>query len=311
MSPKKILLCRPRGGFNDILCQIHKCVVYAKRYDRELWVDTSRSGLRECLGNYFLDNEDFVFGVPDLSGFASVFPRGVEERIDTYRTEYDPSTKLYHEVNSNVPVTFDFTLDYSENLLVHEQSGGGDGSVQIMRKLQFLPEVSAVIDRQVASLGTYTGVHIRHSDYQTDYKKFFKIICSKFGHQHYVICTDSYECQQYALSYFRNVTKSSDIPDTSGRSLHENEDLDRSQTNMQMMVDLMTLIRGELFICTNTKCNNISGFGRLVINMRELSGATSCYIANTSNLLARCYYRFKRVAKKIVFTLVPSYKRAL
>ena len=38
---EQVVLCRPEGGFNDILCQIELCWRYADAHERVLVVDTA------------------------------------------------------------------------------------------------------------------------------------------------------------------------------------------------------------------------------------------------------------------------------
>ena len=49
----RYLLCRPRGGFNDTLSQIFLCMQYAKKTNRKLIIDTTRSGLHDNFSSYF------------------------------------------------------------------------------------------------------------------------------------------------------------------------------------------------------------------------------------------------------------------
>ncbi|MDR2033333.1 MAG: hypothetical protein LBP89_01695 [Helicobacteraceae bacterium] len=53
-EPKKYIFCRPRGGLNDILCQIAICIFYAINYRRVLYIDGTRSGFLDDLGRYFV-----------------------------------------------------------------------------------------------------------------------------------------------------------------------------------------------------------------------------------------------------------------
>ncbi|MDR1911169.1 MAG: hypothetical protein LBQ52_02325 [Helicobacteraceae bacterium] len=52
-EPKKYIFCRPRGGLNDILCQIDICILYAIDYRRVLYIDTSRSAFLDDFDRYF------------------------------------------------------------------------------------------------------------------------------------------------------------------------------------------------------------------------------------------------------------------
>ncbi len=297
-SGKRMLLCRPRGGFNDILCQIHVCWEYAQKFERELYVDTSRSGLLDCFSHYFQYPSFIKFGVPDLRSIQSTVPAELAGVEAIYTVKYKHSIGLYVDIRSDVPVIFDLNRNYSEELLVYEQCGGGENSAKVLSQFQFLPEVKDAMDKWVDQLGNYVALHVRHSDCLTDYKAFFRAVRRSYGDLPFVICTDSYDCQQYALSFFKNIRKTSDTPNTMGRSLHENRMLDRKETNLQMLKDFVTLVHADRLVYTNTTSGSISGFTRLVTNMRKQAGAESDYIPIQSGFITRWYYRLKPVVKR-------------
>src|SRR5947209_3468047 len=59
LSKDRLLLCRPQGGLNDMLCQIEKCCQYADRVGRTVIVDTdyARSApatFKDHLSKYFV-----------------------------------------------------------------------------------------------------------------------------------------------------------------------------------------------------------------------------------------------------------------
>lgn len=83
---QKILLCRPKAGFNDILVQIYKCKKYAIRFNRKLYVDTSRSYVHTCFSNYFISTDQLEFGTPpNLEQYnESVYPTFLRGKVHTY-----------------------------------------------------------------------------------------------------------------------------------------------------------------------------------------------------------------------------------
>ncbi|MCP5000226.1 MAG: hypothetical protein GY933_16185 [Hyphomicrobiales bacterium] len=85
---KKYLLCRPKGGLNDTLCQIERCWQYAEQHHRTLIVDTTRSCFAGEFSNFFEPTEasdKIVFAQTDeLLGVlnnASCFPPEVEGNL--------------------------------------------------------------------------------------------------------------------------------------------------------------------------------------------------------------------------------------
>jgi hypothetical protein len=53
----RFLYCIPRGGLNDVLVQIYKCLMYAKHSKRKLVIDTRQCFLNDNLCNY-IDIQD-------------------------------------------------------------------------------------------------------------------------------------------------------------------------------------------------------------------------------------------------------------
>ena len=113
LSPK-VVLCRPRGGLNDTLCQIQRCFAYCRKHGRTLVLDTSRSGLRDDFFRYF-DVVGTSVAVMSWHAFAksnsvpglTVHPAEVRERLDSYQTTLGDGG-VYSDVETSVGLSFDF-----------------------------------------------------------------------------------------------------------------------------------------------------------------------------------------------------------
>ncbi len=265
---RRILLCRPRGGLNDTLCQIQVCRRYAARWKRRLWVDTSKSGFLECLSEYFLPFPMIEFGIPEDTDEMSCFPTCVQGRVSHYQARYEEAVQAVIESSTGVPLSFDFGRDYPVELLVHEQFGGGLDGGLLLRKMRLERQLAREIRGRIEGLGDYQSVHVRHSDMKTDYRAYFARLKRQVGNSRLLLCTDSYACQRYALDFFPNLSLSWPIPDCSGKPLHGNPLLDRKLVNQQTLTDLMLLAAGRSLHFTKTECGSVSGFVRLAISLR-------------------------------------------
>lgn len=61
MNKNRLLLCRPLGGLNDILCQIESCCRYAERFGRTVVVETDfhcTKSFRDDFSRYFVSLQD-------------------------------------------------------------------------------------------------------------------------------------------------------------------------------------------------------------------------------------------------------------
>jgi hypothetical protein len=186
---KKILICRPHGGFNDILVVINKCYKYAKTYDRNLYIDTNRSG--------FLDGFDKYFNVSENEAEKIFLNTSHLLSITNVSKSDCEKLKIIANIPFDTQTVFDFSKDYNDQILVYEKDGGGDESIFVFEWLLLKEEVKKHIVNIIKPLGEYDAVHVRNSDYKTDYKKFFTQINDKLDKK-IVLCTDSYECQEYA-----------------------------------------------------------------------------------------------------------------
>ena len=267
----RILFCRPRGGLNDTLNQIYKCKIYSDKFNRELWVDTSRSGLQDSLGNYFKPTKHFKFGVPIYSSAEMVtcYPNCISKDFMIYQATY-VSSENYVEMKSRRPLTFDFNTDYRHDILVHEQCGGGNSAIKVLRLLQLKKEIGLMINDVILSLGDYDAIHVRNTDLTTDYKAFFLDIESKVNRK-VVLCTDDNRCQQYAKEFWGDrLVLIHDVPATGGRSLHESEvfGVDKFDLNVDSILDLFILVCCRNLYRSSTNEGVLSGFGILAESLR-------------------------------------------
>ncbi len=268
----RILFCRPRGGLNDTLNQIHKCKVYSDRFNRELWVDASRSGLQDSLCNYFEPAKHFKFGVPIASSseLRTCYPDCISKGYINYRSIYASSAN-YVEAESRGPLTFDFNADYSHNILVHEQCGGGSSAIKVLRLLRLKEEIGSMINDVISSLGDYDAVHVRNTDLTTDFRAFFFDIESKAIGK-VVLCTDDNRCQQYAREFWGDrLILIHDVPATGGRSLHESKlfGVNKFSLNVDSILDLFILACCRNLYSRSTNEGVLSGFAILAKNLRE------------------------------------------
>jgi hypothetical protein len=216
MIPKKYLLCRPRGGLNDTLTQISRCWRYAETFNRELIIDTTRSSLCAPFSDYFLIHDSPIKIHPLLTSQLlteinklTCRPACLSGRASSYQTSYDQQDGFI-EVLSGMPARFDtlkdLTLfrDYPEELLIYDSCGGGMEADYILPRLSFAADIRKIIDSCTMELGSgYLAVHVRNTDYKTDYKRLFgKIRAHVRPHHKLLVCSDDSSVIDYASSFF-------------------------------------------------------------------------------------------------------------
>jgi hypothetical protein len=268
---RKIVVCRPRGGLNDMLCQIEKCRLYSIRHRRELWIDTSRSGFHDCLRDYFEPGKWFKFGSPspEVWGGTSCFPECAAGGPDSYQPVYDTSLDNWVDKGTGTPLTFDHGSSYGETVLLHEQCGGGEQSIVALAQLRLRKGIKDSIKDVIEGLGRYDAIHVRNTDLRTEYEEWFKRLDSKIEGK-VVLCTDDSGCLRYAKGLWGDrLLEIHEVPDTRGTPLHGFESADQRELNVNALVDLFVLAAAENLYCTPTDRDEISGFGRLAASLRS------------------------------------------
>ena len=148
MNLDRVVLCRPRGGLNDVLCQIERVCRYAERFDRTVIIDTNHHStqyIKDQFSRYFvsrqkrviLDATDIEFNLKN----GSVVPSFLAGDCHRYDAHFDYELGYFVERTTRKPITFNFDKDYAEPLLVHHDSrssgrslGGGSVKIAIARR---------------------------------------------------------------------------------------------------------------------------------------------------------------------------------
>ncbi len=250
----KFVLVRPQGGLNDTLKQIETCCQYAEFTGRKVVVDTKYTGsstFHDNFSNYFVSRQRGLildtFEL-DLENFTDVFPTFLSGRLMEYRTNQKPVNGFYRDLENGEPITFDFQKNYPERVVVHHQLGGGDSSPFFHRAVlsqRLCEDLSARLKRLAPH---YFGIHIRNTDYESDFQAFIKDLTARkyFLNRRVFLATDSED----ALQYFKeNVTDALYVEltqaDVKGNQPLHTRNVDDphywTKSNSEAILDLLTL----------------------------------------------------------------------
>jgi hypothetical protein len=274
-TPARYLLCRPAGGLNDMLCQIGKCANYAERHGRTLVIHTAPVEFGESLESYFEPlSPGIVFATPhllaDLEKLA-VYPSVLAGQINAYLSQYSGEYRNYVLAGTREKISLDFGKDYAEPLLVHHACGGGLLSLDCLGRFKLNPGMVEKFYARIEVVGRhYAGVHVRHTDYRTDYVEFFNVIADKIRQEPIVVCTDNREVADHAKAFFGpRAFGFADLPDMGGRPLHYDNQLDRQTINTDSILDLITLARARRLFVTPVSGGHFSGYSRLALALNR------------------------------------------
>jgi hypothetical protein len=173
--------------------------------------------------------------------------------------------------------------EQSEQLVIHHRSGGGDVAIHAISMLQLRNEVQEHIRTKLIQCGPdYDALHIRHTDYQTNYIPFVKEIKPKLENRTLLLCSDNpdvIDTVREMLDQTRVVVLSETLGEKRvrpGDPLHRNGSRDRAfirRRNIDMVTDLMAMGKARHLYFTqivNKRWNHsYSGFSRLAKHLHE------------------------------------------
>ena len=235
------LICRPRGGFNDILCQIQNCIEYCKNFDRILIIDTRKTYINEEFSKYFL--------IKDIYDFEIITNTNQVDwaYIESLSTCSDIRSDTYTNKFSKNRIRLDFSKNYEENVIVHRSGGGGRQSEKLISNLKFTSLlVSDLIDNIKKLPRKYCAIHIRNTDHKSNYRYYLNKYDLKDYHD-VLVCSDDIVSAEYLKDLYpnKNIFLSSKKEYSSGAPLHrKGETLSEKENYIifrDSMIDLIAL----------------------------------------------------------------------
>lgn len=89
-------------------------------------------------------------------------------------------------------IKFDNIETHPAELIVHHMSGGGEESIKTLSLLKFKNEIINKINLKINFLGLdYDAIHIRNTDYKSEYITFFELIKPKTLCRRILLCSDN------------------------------------------------------------------------------------------------------------------------
>ncbi len=283
MSNMRFLLCRPEGGLNDILSEIGKCMAYCETFDRTLIVDTNYSDNEHfnCEFSKFFttDNPAFILNPAtfiDHFNRLSTRPDFIQGRVNGYRR--DELWKKFPDLKER-GITFDFSKDHTEQILVHHQNGRQKkrNAMVALSNLNLVDGLVSKLEERLNILqADFTAFHVRHTDYQTNFEARVKQAAPQISGPVF-LATDNKDVVTFFRSVFgrERFHNFSDLPDAAGQPIHFRNDVSNAQNrNADAILDLFTLAlaRKYFFFPRITSGFSIvpiySGFSSLAARLR-------------------------------------------
>ena len=251
---KKYVLCIASGGFTDTLSQIQRAWHYCRENGRTLVIDTlCSSSMRAQFNSCF-----------DVVGDVEVVGTITKEIVNVLNAFTSHPPRVSGNVYKDCSAGFDHACTYDEQCLVERAKGGTSWYDKEKQKtflkfancLKLQPLVSEHVKSCLNRLPSqYDAVHVRNTDYQTDYKTFFNTLRPKLQCDNLLVCSDDYDCVQYAKEFFtQTVWQAIDLTPNDKKPRHQVTGIDYHQRNLDLLCDLFALARAQRL--HYTKCNN-------------------------------------------------------
>lgn len=180
----KYLICRPEGGFTDMLSQLGLCFDYCLRHGRVLVVDTENTLTFASPFSHYIslvhpslqvvtDSREFI----RMAVAQGLVVHPPHARLDPRGHEQPRYVKNLNYCLGGIPVTFDFDCDHEAAVLIHQQCGRMPFDFEFMSCLRLSPRLRGLVERRWASLPKpYIGVHVRNTDIKSDTSKVMPLI---------------------------------------------------------------------------------------------------------------------------------------
>ncbi len=179
----------------------------------------------------------------------------------------------------NFYIKFEELESNSEDVIVHHMTGGGEQSIETLSMLKFKPDIIKKIKLKTLFLGeNFDAIHIRNTDYPSDYLKFFQQIKAKLIGRRIFLCSDNVEVvyaakEIFQLSEILHLEKQ--IPKTRNAPIHFQWGLSAEKiqnNNIILLADLVGMANSiNLYfppLSENIHQTKFSGFSLLANNLK-------------------------------------------
>jgi len=270
---------------NDILCQIEKACRYAERFGRVVVVETDYHcsiSFQDSFLNYFISLQPDVLIHPSRSPNAfedlRVFPHFVQGHVNTYTSRFDTALRNFVDEHTLEPLSFDFTRDYSEPLLIHHACGGGEESIAALARMRLHEHLVDLLSSRLDLIRLpYSAIHIRNSDMRTDYERPVERLKGMIRGPLFV-ATDDRNALDFCKSVFgaSRVHSFAALPSCTELPVHKIYDRSCAyRRNTDAILDLIMLALSTqyyFFSVSNgaaSRFAHYSGFSRLAKNLQD------------------------------------------
>ena len=194
----KYIICKPRGGLNDIFGFVTMCLKYAIRFNRILVIDTRKSlHFKDNFFKYFdINNANKHIYTSDIDTLYNSIQKCTLFAANTITTI--PRNKQHINYNDFDPFKhniriIDLNTDYPEDVILYGSNNEilTKDIIYFFKKFNLTPMVLNHLKNRINIMPTqYISVHIRNTDYKSNVILFIKNNYSQLKNKHIFLATD-------------------------------------------------------------------------------------------------------------------------
>lgn len=173
MQNRKYLYLIPQGGFNDILCRIMSALIFCRRYNRILLLDTVHTI------SYGINWSDF-FGmnisdvIYDIKKIKNIILNS-NKKLSVYPKELDGKILDIIDGKFRLERISKPTSAKTEDVIFNRECGGCFSGYSIFKLLKINLNIKRYCQIKYSSIPKkYLGIHIRNTDYKNNYRLLYK-----------------------------------------------------------------------------------------------------------------------------------------
>lgn len=205
MKISRYFFCFPQGGFNDICQIIWNCLEYCRKFNRILIIDTRYIiTFKDDFRNFIIINDPLVYKDDIDELFCAIkngtfFPIFVDDitkisNIKGLVSKFSWKKLSFIYYDNKVNMTFSLKNDYEEQFLFFSTVQGGSNIVKLLKISNIESSLKEKIRNRYLSLPeNFISIHIRNTDYTSNFKKFFENHLNDFKNKNIFLATDDYK----------------------------------------------------------------------------------------------------------------------
>jgi len=194
----KYIICKPRGGLNDIFGFVTMCLKYAIRFNRILVIDTRKSlHFKDNFFKYFdINNANKHIYTSNIDTLYNSIQKCTLFAANTITTT--PRNKQHINYNDFDPFKhniriIDLNTDYPEDVILYGSNNANltKDIIYFFKNFNLTPMVLNKLKTRINTMpNKYISVHIRNTDYKSNVILFIKNNYSQLKNKHIFLATD-------------------------------------------------------------------------------------------------------------------------